>query len=108
LWTAILHLDLEFIKTMITGKLLGYYYNDLKNKNNRNRFFKINVAVEKPEEFKQEIHNALDKIPVGKGYVLIGWNGKMFIAERDIHNVAKVEYLRHEIKWHPLMDELNS
>lgn len=95
---------------MYTGKLLVCRYNGLFNaKPNepRNLFTKIPVSVEKPEQFKEIIHQALDTFPPGKGYVLVSYKDKYFICEKDA-NDPEGDYVRHEItgNHHPFLDKL--
>lgn len=92
---------------MLTGQLLVYRYNGLYNAKagvNRNHYRIENVAVITAEEFKEKVNDALDEVPPGKGYVLIRWNNKTFIAEKD-PNKPEVGYVRHEIKHHPLISK---
>lgn len=94
---------------MLTGQLLVYHYNGLHNAKSgveRDQYRIEDVAVNTPDEFKEKVHDALDEVPPGKGYVLIRWNGKTFIAEKD-PNKPDVGYIRHEIKWHPLLDKFS-
>lgn len=87
---------------MITGQLMVYWYNT-RRAPNRNLHSIRDIHVHQASEFRQHIQDALDEVPPGKGYVLIKWIDKMFIAERDSTN-PKVDYVRHEIKYHPLMN----
>ncbi len=92
---------------MIKGQILVYRFNGLHNAKsgvNRYIFSLRDVDVDQPIEFKHAVKDALDEVPPGKGYVLIKWSGKMFIAEKDINNPG-LSYIRHEIKWHPLQDK---
>jgi hypothetical protein len=92
---------------MLTGQLLIYRYNGLHNAKagvDRNHYRIEDVAVPTKEAFKEKVHDALDEVPPGKGYVLIKWEGKVFIAEKD-PNKPEVGYVRHEIKHHPLLDK---
>lgn len=92
---------------MITGQLLIYRYNGLHNAKegvDRNHYRIEDVAVPTKEAFKEKVHDALDEVPPGKGYVLIKWEGKVFIAEKD-PNKPEVGYVRHEIKHHPLISK---
>lgn len=94
---------------MITGKLLLYWYNSLENNKpglKRNRFTIKPISVGTPKEFQHEIETSLDSIPPGKGYVLVGWNKKFFICEKDINN-PEVPYVRHEVKYHPLASHVS-
>ena len=90
---------------MITGQLLIYSFNGLYNAKagvKRNHYRIENVAVITAEEFKEKVNDALDEVPPGKGYVLIRWNNKTFIAEKD-PNKPEAGYVRHEIRHHPLI-----
>lgn len=92
---------------MLTGQLLIYRFNDLYNAKegvDRNHYRLEDVSVNTPEEFRSKVHDALDEVPPGRGYVLIRWKDKTFIAEKDA-NKPDAEYIRHEIKWHPLLDK---
>ena len=93
---------------MLTGQLLIYRYNGLYNAKpgvERNHYRLEDVNVNTPEEFKNKIRDALDEVPSGRGYVLIRYQSKTYIAEND-HNNPHLDYIRHEIKWHPLLDKL--
>lgn len=90
---------------MLTGQLLIYRFNGLHNAKegvDRNHYRIEDVSVKTKEEFKEKVHDALDEVPPGRGYVLIKWDGKVFIAEKDPNN-PKVEYIRHQIIYHPLL-----
>lgn len=92
---------------MLTGQLLIYRYNGLHNAKSgvdRNNYRIEDVRVETKGEFKEKVHDALDEVPPGRGYVLIRWDGKTFIAEKD-PNKPETDYIRHEIKHHPLLDK---
>jgi hypothetical protein len=90
---------------MITGQILIYHFNGLHNAKPdiaRNQYQIKDVSVETPVEFKNQIIESLDQVPPGKGYVLIRWKEKTFIAEKDTNNPEK-DYVRHEITYHPLL-----
>lgn len=92
---------------MITGQLLVYRFNGLYNAKagvERNHYRIEDVAVETKAEFKERVNDALDEVPPGKGYVLIKWEGKVFIAEKD-PNKPETPYVRHEIVYHPLLSK---
>lgn len=92
---------------MITGQLLIYRFNGLHNAKSgvdRNHYRIEDVAVNTPEEFKEKVNDALDEVPPGRGYVLIRWRDKTFIAEKD-PNKPEVGYIRHEIIHHPLISK---
>jgi hypothetical protein len=90
---------------MFTGQILVYRLNGIHNAKqgiDRNLYTLKNVSVETTIEFKQTIEDALDEVPAGKGYVLVKWNGKTYICEKDTNN-PNVGYVRHEVKYHPLL-----
>lgn len=92
---------------MITGQLLIYRFNGLHNAKagvDRNHYRIEDIAVNTPEEFKEKVNDALDEVPPGRGYVLIRWKDKTFIAEKD-PNKPEVGYIRHEIVHHPLISK---
>jgi hypothetical protein len=92
---------------MLTGQLLIYRFNGLHNAKKgveRDHYRLEDVAVNTADEFKEKVGDALDEVPPGKGYVLIRWKDKTFIAEKD-PNKPETGYIRHEIVWHPLMDK---
>lgn len=92
---------------MLTGQLLVYRFNGLHNAKtgeDRNIYRLENVNVNTPEEFRSKVHDALDEVPPGRGYVLIKWKDKTFVAEKDV-NKPDGEYIRHEIFWHPLLSK---
>lgn len=92
---------------MIKGQILVYRFNGLHNAKlnaDRDIFSLRDVDVDKPAEFKHAVQDALDEVPPGKGYVLIKWSDKIFIAEKDV-NTPELSYVRHQIKYHPLVDK---
>jgi hypothetical protein len=92
---------------MFTGQLLIYRFNGLHNAKegvDRNIYRIEDVAVNTKEEFKEKVHDALDEVPPGRGYVLIKWDDKVFIAEKD-PNKPEIGYIRHEIIYHPLLSK---
>ncbi len=92
---------------MYIGQLLIYRYNGLHNAKegiDRNLYRVEDVSTETAEEFKSRVHDALDEVPPGRGYVLIKWKDKVFIAEKDPNN-PQIGYIRHEIVYHPLLDK---
>lgn len=92
---------------MITGQILVYRFNGLYNAKagvERNHYRIEDVAVNTAAEFKERVNDALDEVPPGRGYVLIRWKDKTFIAERD-PNKPNGGYIRHEILHHPLLDK---
>lgn len=94
---------------MLTGQLLIYRFNGLHNAKagvDRNHYRIENISVNTKEEFKEKVHDALDEVPPGRGYVLIRWKNKTFIAEKD-PNKPEADYIRHEILFHPLMSRFS-
>lgn len=92
---------------MLTGQLLIYRFNGLHNAKpgvDRNHYRLEDVSVNTPEEFKDKIRDALDEVPSGRGYVLVRYKGKTYIAEND-QNLPQADYIRHEIKYHPLISK---
>lgn len=91
---------------MFTGQILVYHYNGLHNSKTgspRNVFnLKTPFNVKTKEEFQEEILRALDEVPPAKGYVMVKWNKRTFICEKDLNN-PDTDYVRHEINWHPLL-----
>lgn len=89
---------------MLNGQILVYRYNGLHNSRNnveRNVYTLRDVNAADSNVFRESIMDALDEVPPGKGYVLIKYNGKIYIAEKDCNDVNK-PYIRHEVKFHPL------
>jgi len=92
---------------MITGKLLTYWYNNLKTPpSGRNRFVVKEISTDTPQKFQSAIEDALDSIPAGGGYVLVKWGKRMFVCEKDT-NKPEIPYVRHEVKYHPLASKLD-
>lgn len=92
---------------MIVGQILIYRFNGLHNAKvgvPRNHFTIRDVTD--VNEFKGAVHDALDEVPPGKGYVLIKWKGLIYIAEKDVCN-PQTDYIRHQVKYHPLMDRFS-
>ena len=93
---------------MITGQILVYHFNGLHNAKEgveRNLYTLRDVNVNTGDEFKSSIVDALDEVPPGRGYALIKWEGRIFLAEKD-SNDPDLDYVRHEVTWHPLIDKL--
>lgn len=91
---------------MITGQILVYHYNGLHNAKpdaKRDIHSLRNVSVENNEGFRKSIEDALDGVPPGRGYALVKWSDRMFICEKDSNN-PELNYVRHEISYHPLMN----
>lgn len=92
---------------MYKGQLIVYRFNGLHNAKkgvDRNHYRLDDVAVNTKEKFKEKICDALDEVPPGRGYVLIKWEDKVFLAEKD-PNKPEIGYIRNEIVWHPLLDK---
>ncbi len=90
---------------MFIGQIMVYRYNDLSNAEvgrQRNIYTLRDVKVETASEFKEAVQEALDEVPPGKGYALVRWNGRTFKCEKDKNN-PHVDYVRHEILYHPLL-----
>ena len=87
------------------GQILVYRFNGLWNaKENADRNLYTLKDVETKEEFKPLILEALDEVPPGRGYVLIRWDNKTYICEKDSNDHDK-GYVRHQILYHPLLDK---
>ncbi len=87
------------------GQYLIYHFNNLDNAKAgcpRNIFERKDV--ETLSEFKPAIEEALDQVFPGKGYVLVKWNKKLFICEKDLNN-PNTDYIRTEVKYHPLANQ---
>jgi hypothetical protein len=92
---------------MIKGQIIIYHYNGLHNSRvnvERNIHRLEEITCKTPEQFREHITTALDQVPPGKGYALVRWSGRTFICEKDSNN-PKTPYVRHEIHYHPLMDQ---
>jgi hypothetical protein len=92
---------------MFIGQILIYRFNTVENAkkgNPRNLFTIKDVVTEKPDEFKHAVQDALDEVPPGKGYLLVKYHGKIHIVEKN-PNHPELEYIRHEIKYHPLANQ---
>ena len=84
------------------GQILLYRYNGLYNSKpgvDRN-LYSIKTVLDKTQ-FRTVIEDSLDEVPPGKGYALVKWGNKMFVCEKDINNPT-LNYVRHEVGWHPL------
>jgi len=91
---------------MIKGQIIVYHYNGLYNNSKgftRNNFTIKDIELKTKEEFPVAIADSLDEVPPGQGYALVKWNNRMFICEKDLNNPT-VDYIRHEISYHPLMN----
>jgi len=66
----------------------------------RNRF-EI-VDVDDVQKVKDTVRFCLSKIAAG--HVLVKWDNKLFVCERDNVNPDK-DYIRHEVSYHPLMNK---
>lgn len=56
-------------------------------------------------DFKSQIQLLFDKFLRGvAGHIVVSFNGKMFMCERDNVNPHK-PYVRHVVKYHPLADK---
>jgi hypothetical protein len=89
---------------MIKGKLIVYRYNGLiqsREGAERNIYNLKEISAATPDGFKNQIRDSLDEVPPGKGYVLVKWSDRLFMCEQDINN-PDVDYIRHEITYHPL------
>jgi hypothetical protein len=89
---------------MIEGQLIIYRYNGLvqsRDGADRNLYTLKDIKAVTVEGFREQIEMALDEVPPGKGYALVKWNGRMFLCEKDV-NKPEVDYVRHEVKFHPL------
>lgn len=90
---------------MIKGQILVYRFNGLHNAKigvDRDIHSLRDISSETPNEFKHHVQDALDEVPPGRGYVLVKWSSKVFIVEKDV-NQPNLPYVKHEVKWHPLM-----
>jgi hypothetical protein len=89
---------------MFIGQILIYHYNGLANavaEADRNIFRLKDVNEPTADLFKERILESLDEIIPGTGYLLVKWNNKLFLCEKDTNN-PNVPYVRHELQWHPL------
>ena len=57
------------------------------------------------KEIKDRIAKALSEFNVQRpGYVLVKWNGKMYMCE--LNNIDRTKpYVKHEVSFHPLQDK---
>lgn len=86
-----------------------YKFNNLKNAKgdlDRDVYELIDVSVKDKPEFKNVIEDVMDKNPPGVGYVLIKWDNKLFILEKDANN-PHIPYTKREIHYHPLLSKFN-
>jgi hypothetical protein len=87
------------------AQLLTVFYNTRQNASNghRNRFVKVDI--EDMDQIKtaiiEQFNGPLAKV---RGHVLVKFDGKMYLCERDTVNPKNI-YTRHEISYHPLMDQ---
>ncbi len=87
------------------GQLIVYHFNGLHNAKEgveRNQFTLLNVPD--TVDFRTFIEDTLDTVPPGKGYVLVKWKDRMFICEKDLNN-HNLNYVRHEVRYHPLANQ---
>ena len=92
---------------MYNGQLMIYHYNGLHNateQTERNVFVLKNVNEPTKELFQKQITNALDSIPLGKGYVLVKLNHQYFNCEKDFNNL-NLDFVGNETMYHPYMDK---
>lgn len=86
------------------GQILVYRYNGLHNaKPGVKRNYHTLIDINDKNEFRNKIIDSLDCVQAGKGYVLVKYNGKMFICEKDLNDYEK-DYVRHNINYHPLQN----
>jgi hypothetical protein len=86
------------------AELLIVFYNTRQNayEGSRNVFTKVEVADK--GQIKTAILNAFNaQLAKVRGHVLVKFDGKMWLCERDTVNPQKV-YTRHEINCHPLQN----
>lgn len=84
------------------AQLIVVVYNTRKNayEGARNAFIKVEVTDK--GKIKEAILGAFkDQLGEHRGCVLVKYDGKMFLCERDTVNKEKV-YTRHEVVYHPL------
>lgn len=87
------------------GQILVYRFNGLWNaKENVDRNLYTIRDVNTKEEFKPMILEALDEVPPGRGYVLVRWDSKTYICEKDSNDPGR-SYVRHTVNYHPLLDK---
>lgn len=94
---------------MIKGQIMVYRYNGLDNAKpnvDRDIYHLKNIEVDSKQEFQQSIEMALDEVAPGKGYVLVKWNDRLFMCEKDPNN-PNLDYVRHELTYHPLLKKFN-
>ena len=87
---------------MNAAEFLIVFYNQRQNAygGQRNVFTKIEVADK--GQIKTAILSAFNtSLAKVRGHVLVKFDGKMWLCERDTVNPQKV-YTRHEINYHPL------
>lgn len=86
---------------MNAAELLIVFYNQRQNayEGPRNVFTKVEVADK--GQIKAAILTAFNtSLAKVRGHVLVKFDGKMWLCERDTVNPQKV-YTRHEITYHP-------
>jgi len=91
---------------MINGQLMVYRFNDIHNAvkdGKRNLFTLKDMNVNDSLGFRSLIEDSLDEVPPGQGYVLVKWNKRLFVCEKDSNNPA-TKYIQREISYHPLME----
>lgn len=89
---------------MITGQLIVYRYNNLINAKpdvDRNLYVLKDINAATKEGFQQIVEDSLDEVPMGAGYVLVKWNNRLFLCEKDTNNPGH-PYVKHEVSYHPL------
>lgn len=91
---------------MLQGQALIYRYNNIYNstQGQRNKFALVDINANTKEEFRNAIQHYLEGIKPGTGYLIVKWNGKHFICEKDLNN-PEVDYVRIELKYHPLLNK---
>jgi hypothetical protein len=91
---------------MFTGQILIYHYNDISNAKpncKRNIYSLKSIKINTSLELQQAIEDCLDEVKPGKGYVLVNWQGKLHICEKDLNN-PKHPYVNRKISYHPFMN----
>lgn len=86
--------------TKVVAQLIIYKYNNRSNAWGGGRDGFQKQDIHNPKDIKGDIQSALNSILHG-GYVLVKYANRMFLCEKNNVDLDR-DYIRHEIKYHPL------
>lgn len=87
------------------AQLLKVYLNGYHNHSGGDRDLVELLDLTEEKEIKDRIAKALNEFTVQRpGYVLVKWNGKMYMCEKN--NICHTKpYVKHEVSFHPLQNK---